>query len=46
MSAYSQTLGVQNNTKSDVNEMGMSDNENGCEMKRNSQVSVHVVLAA
>lgn len=39
MSAYSQTLGVQNNIKSAVNEMGMSDNENGYEMKRHSQVN-------
>ena len=39
MSAYSQTLEVQNNIKSAVNEMGMSDNENGYEMKRHSQVN-------
>lgn len=39
MSAYSQTLGVQNNIKSAMNEMGMSDNENGYEMERHSQVN-------
>ena len=39
MSAYSQTLEVQNNIKSAVNEMGMSDIENGYEMKRHSQVN-------
>ena len=50
MTAYSQTLGVQNNVKSAVNEIGMSDNENRHEMKRHSNVildiCVHVVQAA